>query len=348
MEKRDYLLAEAKRYPAMMPEDAMKHCYQAAFGAEHLLMDMERARAYFDAEYAAAPPEKGDLTEAISPCVHRAPLGAWKAAGLPADWLFTLFAQSASLPPVSDFEEWLSAADALAAEGHFPFTREAWQKYVAAYRQAGLHPVHHSEEYRAHYRPAYRLISAPAARLLPVLLLVTKHDFQKKPTCIIAIDGRAASGKTTAAALLSRVLSAGMAHMDDFFLPPALRTPERLAEKGGNVHYERFADEVLLQLRCKEEFTYKPFDCSAMDYRGERLVAASAYRIVEGSYSHHPHFGSYADIAVFSTVSPEEQLYRIQKRNGDAMAEIFRTRWIPMEEAYFTACRTEERADIRI
>jgi len=28
------------------------------------------------------------------------------------------------------------------------------------------------------------------------------------------------------------------------------------------------------------------------------------------------------------------------------MAELFRTRWIPMEEAYFTAYGTKEKADV--
>ena len=42
--------------------------------------------------------------------------------------------------------------------------------------------------------------------------------------------------------------------MDDFFLPPALRTPERRSEPGGNVHYERFLTEVLPNLRSEDLF----------------------------------------------------------------------------------------------
>ena len=63
---------------------------------------------------------------------------------------------------------------------------------------------------------------------------------------IIAIDGRAASGKSTLAQQLGELLDADVIHMDDFFLPPSLRTKERLSEPGGNVHYERFAEEVPL------------------------------------------------------------------------------------------------------
>ena len=69
---------------------------------------------------------------------------------------------------------------------------------------------------------------------------------------LIAVDGNAASGKSTLAARLSAYFapqcSVNVFHMDDFFLPPTLRTPERLGEPGGNVHYERFLDEVLAGL----------------------------------------------------------------------------------------------------
>ena len=37
---------------------------------------------------------------------------------------------------------------------------------------------------------------------------------------------------------------------------------------------------------------------------------------------------------------------RILKRNGEQMAEMFRTRWIPMEENYFAAFSIKEKADI--
>jgi len=52
---------------------------------------------------------------------------------------------------------------------------------------------------------------------------------------IVAIDGRCGSGKTTLAALIAKEFDCSVFHMDDFFLPPGLRTPERLGEPGGNV-----------------------------------------------------------------------------------------------------------------
>lgn len=71
---------------------------------------------------------------------------------------------------------------------------------------------------------------------------------------VIAMDGRAAAGKTTLAEELAVTLGGAVVHMDDFFLPGELRTPERLAAPGGNVHAERFVEEVLPYLRRGEAF----------------------------------------------------------------------------------------------
>ena len=83
-----------------------------------------------------------------------------------------------------------------------------------------------------------------------------------------------------------------------------------------------------------------------MDYDVERKIGTAPVRIVEGSYSQHPLFGDYADVRVFSHIEGEEQMARILKRNGERMAEMFRARWIPMEENYFAAFSIAEKEDI--
>lgn len=184
-------------------------------------------------------------------------------------------------------------------------------------------------------------------RLIPVLERIAGRQ-DAKPVYVIALDGRAASGKTTMARQLAEILDADVINMDDFFLPMELRTEKRLATPGGNVHYERFREEVLPRLAKPEPFTYRKFECSIKDYNGVRPIGTKPFRIVEGSYSLHPELGDYADLTVFSDVEPEEQLRRIRNRNGEEGAEMFRNRWIPLEEAYFRAYRIAERADIRV
>lgn len=150
------------------------------------------------------------------------------------------------------------------------------------------------------------------------------------------------------ATLLSQVLDAGVIHMDDFFLPLELRTEERLAQSGGNIHYERFLLEVLPHLKNSESFSYRRFNCDTMDYGEPRFMQNGMWRIVEGSYSCHPAFGDYMDCRIFCDVSPEEQMNRIVNRNGTGLAQVFASRWIPMEEQYFQAEKIQSKTDIMI
>ncbi len=183
--------------------------------------------------------------------------------------------------------------------------------------------------------------------LSPVIAAVEARIVRGERT-VLALDGMSAAGKTTAAGSLAARWRAPVVHMDDFFLPSALRTPVRCAEPGGNVHYERFCAEVLPGLASGKGFSYRVFDCGPLDYRGVKAIPAAPVVIVEGAYALHPAFGDYADIAVFLSVDPAEQEARIRARNGPERRADFRDRWIPLETAYFAAFHIPERADIRL
>ena len=327
-----YLLQQIAQHPSMQPQDVAKLCYQAAYGAEHLLEDVSAAAEYFRREFETVPAGDSPLYEYISPDYARVNLAAWKKSGMPGAWLFALFCAGAG--PNEQGREVLENYLGIAEENlsDFSFSFQSWREFIEDYSKRGMPALHHSALYRQAERPAYRLVRRDMLRVLPVLEAAAKCE--KRP-CIIAIDGCAGSGKSTMAALLSTILAGDVVHMDDFFLPPALRTAERLSQPGGNVHYERYAEEVLPQLRYGEAFEYTVFSCRIMDFDGARKIRNSNYVIVEGSYSLHPHFGDYADIPVFSDIEPEEQLSRLRIRNGEAMAKVFKDKWIPMEEMYF-------------
>ena len=161
-----------------------------------------------------------------------------------------------------------------------------------------------------------------------------KKSTGEKPV-VVAIDGMSASGKTSLADILSKQFDIDVIHMDDFFLPLNLRTDNRLSEVGGNVHYERFKDEVVSHINEFNPLNYKIFDCSIMDFNGNRMIRKSNIRIVEGSYSQHPYFENYADIKIFCKISSEEQINRIINRNGAEKAIRFKNEWIPLENKYF-------------
>ena len=63
---------------------------------------------------------------------------------------------------------------------------------------------------------------------------------------LITIDGPCACGKTTLAQKVSEILHAGVIHTDDYVIPHAQKTAERLAVPGGNCDADRLVKEVLL------------------------------------------------------------------------------------------------------
>lgn len=156
---------QAEAHPSMRPQDALKLCFQAAFGAEHLLLDLSAARRYFDAEYDAVAPRDIPLYEAVSEDFARVNLAAWKRHGYSRDALFDMFAASAaSGSGGGGFEEYLGAVTSLAERGELPFASDEWGGFLTVYLQGGIRAVHHSEEYRAAERPSYRIVDVRLLR----------------------------------------------------------------------------------------------------------------------------------------------------------------------------------------
>ncbi len=348
MEFIKYLTEQLSMHPHIQAADVVKMCYQAAFGAEHLLADVEAAGEYFNREYHSTEPVAGRIFEPISPYTCRVNMAAWKAAGLNPHWLFNMFVSSVGPHEQGKdtFVQYLDWAEQLIASGATGIGLEEYKLFVQEYLRSGVSPVHHSHTYRQMERPAYRLADSRFMVLLPILEKISR--LPRGETRVIAIDGPAASGKSTLAHMLQQILAAGVVHMDDFFLPGDLRTPERLSEIGGNVHYERFVEQVLPCLPGSKEFSYQVFDCSTMAMGDMRSVDRSEYRIVEGSYSHHPKFGNYADLRIFMEIDPELQKQRIIRRNGKALWEKFHKAWIPLENKYFVNFAIKESADLVI
>lgn len=178
-----------------------------------------------------------------------------------------------------------------------------------------------------------------------ILRSIKQTDHPKRPY-IIAIDGRCGAGKSTIAARLAEELNATLFHMDDYFLRPEQRTPERFSTPGENIDHERFLEEVLIPLKEGRTITYSPYSCTTQTLLDPITVTPADIVIVEGSYALHPTLRAYYDLRVFLTLFPREQEARIRARNGDAIWPMFKNRWIPMEEAYHIYCEVEKFSDL--
>ena len=169
---------------------------------------------------------------------------------------------------------------------------------------------------------------------------------EQHESVIVAIDGDAAAGKSTLAGQIAGYFGCDVIHMDDFFLPPPLRTDERMGEVGGNVHYERFNTEVATPLLAQKAFYFKPFDCTIMDFGDKKTFKPSKLTIIEGAYSLHPTLAHIYNYKIFMQADPTVQMQRIHARNGAEMAKKFESIWIPMEKRYQNELRIKEMCDI--
>ena len=178
------------------------------------------------------------------------------------------------------------------------------------------------------------------------LINLINESFKHRSHLILGIDGRSGAGKSTLASLLAQFYASDVIHMDEFFLPADLRTPKRLSEPGGNIHYERFSSQILSNLQLLKQdpdsfrpFSYEVFDCHTMKYKESMPVVTGApLTVIEGSYSLHPRFRDIYDLKIFLDITPELQKERLLSRVGKEACKIFESKWIPMEEFYFRTC----------
>ena len=109
---------------------------------------------------------------------------------------------------------------------------------------------------------------------------------------LAALDGPCASGKTTLAGQAARQLGCPLVHMDDFFLPPARKTPARLAQPGGNVDWERVRDQVLVPMSRGEPARFSPYCCHTGAYGPPVSLSPAPLVLVEGSTPSTPPCGT--------------------------------------------------------
>ena len=333
--------------PRMEPQDAVKLAFQSAFGCGHLMPSHEQGVAMLESELAQTPVRPVPACTPIGNGLCRLNLASAEVRELGAEMIWRMMLATEKRVAAREgnerrYGETVRLMGELAQGGEAPFSAKALETYLEAYHAQGLRPVSHTPCYREAYQPAYRVVLEDCALLLPVIKRLEEG-------CALAVfDGPCGSGKTTLGTLLAEMYETQPIPMDDFFLPPEMRTPERLREPGGNVHRERFAEEVLSRL--PQERRWQRFDCGSFEMH-ERSLPWARITVIEGSYSHHPSFAKAYErlgaLRVFVDVEEREQLRRIAKRDPE-LVSMFQSRWIPLEKNYFQAYDIRSGADVII
>jgi len=353
------------RYPAMEISDLLKLLYQNEFGAEHLISDTEVSQRYLrdeldrlqstsangdeTADGEEAPDHElsaSDDVEEIGNGLSRVYLRMLLRGDLTLQTLNRIFLLTAnrSLGSIASFDAKGAALIRLCAEGSLPFDAADLVQALAEHRQAGYPALRHSDTYRRIYAPAYRVVAREFSNLI-LLLGHIDNLLAEKNRVTIAIEGPCASGKTTLGVLLQRIYQGNLISSDAFFLRPKQRTPQRLAEPGGNIDYERFAAEVIRPLELGEPFAYRPFDCTSLTMQDPISVDPGKLTVVEGVYSMHPVLHATYDLSIFLEIDPLQQESRLGKRSPELLPR-FQQEWIPMENRYFESFAIRQGCDL--
>jgi len=183
--------------------------------------------------------------------------------------------------------------------------------------------------------------------LLPALCAAAEK-MQSGKHVLITLDGPCASGKTTIARKLAEVLEADVLHTDDFVVPHAQKTPERLSVPGGNCDWERLTAEVLAPWKNGERPAYRRYDWNLDGLLPSETPESENAIILEGSYCNLPAIRAYADVRLFLVTSEEIRMERLRERESPESLKRFFERWIPLENAYFEAYHLPDEGIIRI
>ena len=338
MKREEYegdLLNRLRRHLADCPEarerDAAKFIFQGLLGPGHILSGPDAAEERLRLEMQGLRPDPGErLTLRIGPGYLRLNLRRALAEGLTPRLIARLMC---------------------AGDAPYAFTRaDAARLCRAAAEDSGMTGLaaeaelleaedwipSHSEAYRRAYRPAYRVIPSRWAARLPALCRVARAS-AGQARVLATLDGPCCAGKTTLAAELAGVLEAAVLHTDDFVVPHAAKTAERLAIPGGNCDWERLVREVLAPWKAGEDPRVRRYDCVRDRLHEPEALPACRVLLLEGSYCNLPAVRALADARLFLATPEAVRMERLRERESEESLRQFYGRWIPLEEAYFAA-----------
>ena len=323
---------QMERYPAMEQQDVVKHVFQAMLGPGHLLSSRGTVEDFISRETEQIPAsDEEPLYEMISPAWCRMNLRNAKGKGISPSMIAGMMLSGGepirfTRRDVYDFCQKLAASGETAIRDPETLKQILDENWLPS----------HSPEYRKRYHPAYRVL---AAEWIPRTELIQRIADRQKTVerMLITVDGPCASGKTTLARKLSEAFDAAVVHTDEYVIPHAQKTPERLAVPGGNCDAERLVREVCAPWKAGKTVLYRRYDCRADRLLPEERLPDGRMLILEGSYSNLPAIRQYADIRVFVGASWEIREERLKKRESAQYLQMFYDRWIPLENRYFEA-----------
>ena len=162
----EFVHSQLHTYPQSRLLDLYKSCFQDYMGAEHLVSDRQRVKAYLDEELSTTTLD--DLMPwNYEPCgidsnYYRVSIRTIKENVISEEMLLDAFIRSANTPKRPSVEEWskrwhviLDAIDQM--QLGLP-NYEQDKAFIDSILSAGKYAISHSPEYREAYHPHYRIV----------------------------------------------------------------------------------------------------------------------------------------------------------------------------------------------
>ena len=157
---------QMETYPESRLLDIYKSCFQDYMGAEHLVTDSERVKAYLDEELATTTLDEL-MPWYYEPCgidsnYYRVSIRAIKEDIISEELLLDAFVRSANSDERPSVESWrnrwhviIGTIDQMQLD--LPLYEEDKQ-FIDSILSAGKYAISHSPEYREAYHPHYRIV----------------------------------------------------------------------------------------------------------------------------------------------------------------------------------------------
>lgn len=157
------VLSHAERYPGWLAPDLYKLIHQATLGSGHAVTSAENARAWLEEDLAGLGENREEpLLDPIAPdgAIVRVHLRPLVRSGLAVDLLLEAFIKTANnyRGEVTNLRACLLQAVELAEHDLIHIRLHDLTHYLGLVSSASFPAVHHTDEYRQAYQPAYRVV----------------------------------------------------------------------------------------------------------------------------------------------------------------------------------------------
>ena len=157
---------QMETYPKSRLLDIYKSCFQDYLGAEHLVSDRQRVKAYLDEELSTTSLDEL-MTWYYEPCgidssYYRVSIRAIKEGIITEDQLLDAFIRSANAvkrPAVESWSErWHKILETIDGMNLGLPNYQEDKTFIDSILAVGKYAISHSPEYREAYRPHYRIV----------------------------------------------------------------------------------------------------------------------------------------------------------------------------------------------